>query len=85
MKKLNNRECRKVIGEIILKHRLEMNLNQYELGALVFNSQNSNDQQAISKLENGTRDLTTPELIQFSKVFKISPASFLSLIISKSK
>jgi hypothetical protein len=86
MKKTNNNHrCRKAIGEIVVKHRNLMKLNQRELGVLAFNHNNTNDQQVISKLELGIRDLTTPELIELAKVFKISPAQFLISIIDKSK
>ena len=84
-KKNNNSKCRKAIGEIVLNYRKLMRLNQHELGVLVFNRNNTNDQQAISKIENGSRDLTTPELIKLAKVFKISPARLLITIIDKSK
>ena len=82
---MNNAECRKAIAEIIYKNRKSMNLNQEQLGVLVFDRRNSGDQQVISKLETCRRDLTAVELIDFARVFKLSPASFLTLIISKSK
>ena len=82
---MNTIKCRKAIAEIIFKNRRTMRLNQRELGELVFNRHNANDQLVISKLENSTRDLSAVELIDFAKVFKISPSKFLTLIIEKSK
>jgi len=82
---MNNKECRKIIGKTILKYRTEMHLNQRELGLLAFGHRNANDQLVISKLENGTRDLTTAELINLARVFKLSPSKFLSIIVENTK
>ena len=82
---IKNAKCRKAIAEIVLRFRTEMNLNQRELGVLVFGGNNANDQLVISKLEKANRDLKTCELIKLSKVFKLSPEKLLSLIIEKSR